>query len=362
MTFNFKKYERHTDLLVYNLLNNDLDILLQQNWPEILYSLNFKSNQIKRIIGRSKISPDGVRTPQIFKIWSSVSGADHESSQGQDFSNLAVHKDNGITYQFDITKNMFSRGNINEKIRMGKVDLLDQEYSLGNFKTNDLFFADLYSGIGYFTLQILKSSLEKKSLKSALLFEWNSKAVEFLNLNIRENFKKNLKNLKILNFPGSDQESASQTQQTSTESEAKIPIKIFQGDNRIFPKSYGPKYKNSANRINLGLVPCSCGSFETAAFIAKLPCLMHVHHNVDRVKKSTNSSSAENSLTPLPDLFDKKCVVFGSKNPAEDIGRCIAEKIGSDLSSPSSYKLVKTTKVKSYGPNVDHLVYDILFF
>jgi len=37
-----------------------------------------------------------------------------------------IQKENGISYQYDLTKNMFSRGNISEKIRISKISVTDQ--------------------------------------------------------------------------------------------------------------------------------------------------------------------------------------------------------------------------------------------
>lgn len=47
-------------------------------------------------------------------------------------------------YCFDVTKTMFSSGNITEKMRVAKFDCTGQTV------------VDLYAGIGYYTLQYLK--------------------------------------------------------------------------------------------------------------------------------------------------------------------------------------------------------------
>ena len=74
------------------------------------------------------------------------------------------HLDNGVHYTFDVTKCMFSSGNISEKLRVA------------NLKCEGETVVDLYAGIGYFTLPYLVHS-------GAVLVhacEWNPHAVEAL--------------------------------------------------------------------------------------------------------------------------------------------------------------------------------------
>ncbi|MCH99078.1 tRNA wybutosine-synthesizing protein 2/3/4-like, partial [Trifolium medium] len=53
------------------------------------------------------------------------------------------HRENGILYSFDVTKCMFSWGNLSEKLRMAKLDCKDE------------VIVDLFAGIGYFVLPFL---------------------------------------------------------------------------------------------------------------------------------------------------------------------------------------------------------------
>ena len=53
------------------------------------------------------------------------------------------HKENGIFYCLDITRCMFSSGNVTEKARMGALQCRGEA------------LLDLFAGIGYYTLPLL---------------------------------------------------------------------------------------------------------------------------------------------------------------------------------------------------------------
>ena len=78
---------------------------------------------------------------------------------------VTIHKENGILYKIDLSKVMFSSGNIAERIRMAHVSSPDEKV------------IDMFSGIGYFTLPLAKYgksivwALEKNPDSFALLLE-----------------------------------------------------------------------------------------------------------------------------------------------------------------------------------------------
>lgn len=114
------------------------------------------------------------------------------------------HVDNHVIYSFDVTKCMFSSGNITEKLRVAR------------FKCADEVVVDMYAGIGYFTLPYLVHARAKYMHAC----DWNPDAVEAL--------KRNL----VLNG----------VQDRCT---------VYFGDNAVVCP------QNVADRVNLGLIPTS---------------------------------------------------------------------------------------------------------
>ncbi len=102
------------------------------------------------------------RQPKILKLW----GDGTET----------VHIENGIKYKLDVSKIMFSSGNVNERVRMSQIDARDET------------IVDLFSGIGYFTLPLAKYGRAKKIYAC----EKNPAAYMYLLENIKLNRLKNV--------------------------------------------------------------------------------------------------------------------------------------------------------------------------
>ena len=58
------------------------------------------------------------------------------------FTGRAAHIENGIRYNFDVTKIMFSSGNIDERVHFSRIEATGE------------VVVDMFAGIGYFTLPI----------------------------------------------------------------------------------------------------------------------------------------------------------------------------------------------------------------
>ncbi|KTF95100.1 hypothetical protein cypCar_00025195, partial [Cyprinus carpio] len=169
----------------------------------------------KRIAQIKKISQDGYRTPMVTMLLGE--------------SSYVTHIDNHIRYEFDVTKCMFSSGNITEKLRIASFDCSGETV------------VDLYAGIGYFTLPYLVHA------KAAHVHacEWNPDAVKALQRNLQVNGV-------------SDR------------------CTVHPGDNRQLP------LRDLADRVNLGLIPSSEEGWPVACRLLKRDTggMLHIHQNV----------------------------------------------------------------------------------
>ena len=146
--------------------------------------------------------------------------------------------EHGIRQSLDLTRVMFSRGNVTEKIRFGK---LVQEGDV---------VLDMYTGIGYYTLPAL---IHGKAARSYCC-EWNPDAVAALKYNLRDN--------------GVDDRAT-----------------VLEGDSRVTTKQ--AEIIDCVDRISLGLLPSCEGGWKTAvrALRKNRGGWMHIHGNVPSAEK-----------------------------------------------------------------------------
>ncbi|MFX1380149.1 MAG: class I SAM-dependent methyltransferase family protein [Promethearchaeota archaeon] len=90
---------------------------------------------------------------------------------GGDDNPIVEHKEHDLIYKFDITKIMFSKGNINER------------RFLATLVKNGEIIVDMFAGIGYFSLPIAKHSPVSKIYS----IEFNPESYKYLVENIRIN-------------------------------------------------------------------------------------------------------------------------------------------------------------------------------
>ena len=166
-----------------------------------------------------------------------------------------IHREHGIAYKFDITKIMFSKGNINERARIANL-----------VKPNEIIF-DLFAGIGYFSLPIGRTGKPQK----IYAFEWNPDTYYYLLENIELN-------------------------QINKEREIIVPIL---GDSKL----EALKISEKADRVIMGILPAPKNHIDTVFQIIKEQAVVHYEGLL-------NENETEQSL--LTD-FELKAKIYNRK-------------------------------------------------
>ncbi len=86
-------------------------------------------------------------------------------------STETIHKEHGILYKLDVSKIMFSKGNLNERMRIRKIS-----------KDGEIV-VDMFAGIGYFSLGIAKSHPSS----TVYAIEKNPTSCKYLKENVKLN-------------------------------------------------------------------------------------------------------------------------------------------------------------------------------
>ncbi|XP_067853035.1 tRNA wybutosine-synthesizing protein 2 homolog [Heptranchias perlo] len=215
-------WKRHGDMIVLN--DNAFQAEIWKSLEPEVWQVVADALGVKRIAKTGRISADGFRTPKVTLLL------------GDDA--WVHHIDNGIRYTFDVTKCMFSSGNITEKLRVSSFDCRGE------------VVVDLYAGIGYFTLPFLMHA----GAAFVHACEWNPHAVAAL-----------VKNLEV--------------------NKVSDCCKIHKGDNRQL------HLHNLADRVNLGLIPSSEEGWPVACQLLKEDRggIFHIHHNVSLYPENRNA-------------------------------------------------------------------------
>jgi len=155
-----------------------------------------------------------------------------------------VHvKENGVLYTLDITKCMFSRGNVTEKARMAAQPARGET------------IVDLYAGIGYFTIPLAKHA----GAANIMSIDWNPAATEALRRNVAANGVQDI-------------------------------VTVYDGDNEQMRQVAG----NSADRVMLGLIPSSKRGWPVAVAVLKPSGgVLHVHGNIPTGNASRSKWGAQ---------------------------------------------------------------------
>lgn len=193
---------------------------------------------------------------------------------------------------------MFSIGNITEKLRIASFDCSDE------------VVVDLFAGIGYFVLPYL---IHAKA-KHVHACEINPNSVEALKVNLKSN---------------------------GVEDRCTVHF----GDNR----STCPF--DVADRVNLGLIPSSELSWETACLALKNDSggVLHIHANIDSKNQKTEQGNSIKNQFKYPEweLWTNYAI-------------STIEQLFVKLKKRNwVVKFIHLEHVKSYAPHVDHVVLDL---
>lgn len=285
-----RSFQRHGDLVL--LGDNCFTLPLWKKMDKQLWIAVAKGLGAKRLAKMSRISKDGFRSPVVTILL------------GQHC--WVKHVDNKIRYEFDVTKCMFSAGNITEKLRVAGFDCRGETV------------VDLYAGIGYFTLPYLVYA----GASHVHACEWNPDAVEALQKNLVAN-------------------------------RVSDRCTVHQGDNRKL------QLCDIADRVNLGLLPSSEDGWPVACRLLKRTTggILHIHQNVTSPLPNTAAVSAVDDTTER--VSGKKVDRDVWQAWAADTANQIACLLKDITGAPWITNIQHIEHVKSYAPHVHHIVLDL---
>ncbi|GAU98222.1 hypothetical protein RvY_09398 [Ramazzottius varieornatus] len=293
-----KKWDIFSDLVLLpaDAFSGGIWISLE---PIALWKCVAKSFHVDRVARQGRIRSDAFRSPRVEMLLGS--------------NTWAKKKENGLIYELNITKSMFSSGNITEKTRMLNLDC-----------EGDVI-VDLFAGIGYFTIPLLKAGAAK-----VYACEWNPYAVEALRRNLKLNRMEDR-------------------------------CEVLFGDNRqVAPVGV-------ADRVVLGLIPSSEMSWPAAIKCLKTSHggVLHVHMNVETLKTDQQQHVFSTYHTEQSsDYFYIASSVDWKNSPlfrdfAFTIMRRLHDMCNEMFLERWLITVVHFERVKSYGPKVWHCVYDV---
>ncbi|NWU79219.1 TYW2 protein, partial [Onychorhynchus coronatus] len=292
-------WQRHGDLVL--LSEDSFRAAPWESLGPVLWETVASALGARRVARRGRVLPDGMRTPSVTLLL------------GQD--GWVEHVDNGIRYTFDVTKCMFSLGNITEKLRVASLPCSGE------------VLVDLYAGIGYFTLPFLVHA----GAAFVHACEWNVHAVEALR--------------RALALNGVQDRCC-----------------VHHGDSRQL------ELRDMADRVNLGLIPSSEEGWPVACRVLKKDTggILHIHHNVETPPAPPPVLPAEwgspEAQHPMEDT-GKETVGARIRPEWQRWAEATATRIQGLLvelhGRPWHTRVLHIEAVKSYAPHVHHLVLDL---
>jgi Met-10+ like-protein len=139
---------------------------------QVVWSHLARLHRSQRVVRRAGIDPNSsTRQSHFLILWPPPPEGGGEIQSGPGSPGWITVTEQGIRQSFDLTRVMFSRGNISEKIRFGALVRPGEKV------------LDMYGGIGYFTLPALVHG----RASHVVVCEWNPDALQALEFNLREN-------------------------------------------------------------------------------------------------------------------------------------------------------------------------------
>eukprot|EP00914_Ancora_sagittata_P010497 GHVO01020297.1.p1 GENE.GHVO01020297.1~~GHVO01020297.1.p1 ORF type:complete len:464 (+),score=83.51 GHVO01020297.1:35-1426(+) len=282
----FSKWEKFGTVAIFNwdvipeeLLSHDCPSF----WDTVLGILNVKT------IGINMGPISNEKRQPLIRILHGASG-------------YTYHREGGVTYAFDVTKNMFSSGNGTARARIS-----DEVLATPVSPSRQYTVVDMFCGIGYFTLPILA----KNPNVMVYAIDINQDATDALSHNID------------INDINRDR------------------VRIMNGDSRYLGSTEGPDggvLKGVADRIVLGLIPSSELAWEAASHVMSPGgCIIHVHGLEDTCSLKLHANDqpfAQYVKARFSDMLRERAVEV-------------------------TCEVIKVEKVKNYSPGRLHVVVDI---
>ncbi|NWX62819.1 TYW2 protein, partial [Promerops cafer] len=350
-------WHRHEDLVL--LSEDSFQAAPWERLGSALWETVASALGARRVARRGRVMPDGMRTPSVTLLLGQHGWVEHVDNGirwagaagcGWRGEGTALTIWAGSSrYTFDVTKCMFSPGNITEKLRVASLPCSGE------------VLVDLYAGIGYFTLPFLVHA----GAAFVHACEWNSHAVEALHRTL------------VLN--GVRDRCHIHTGDSRQVSAAAWPRDPLPAGIPSPPVSSQLQLRDVADRVNLGLIPSSEEGWPVACRVLKKDTggVLHIHHNVETPPAPAPLQTA----VPLAEWGSPEAASSAgeAQHPTEDGGE---ETLGARLrpewqrwaeatatriqgllaelhGRPWRTSILHIEAVKSYAPHVHHLVLDL---
>jgi tRNA wybutosine-synthesizing protein 3 len=243
-----------------------------------------------------------------------------------------THREHGIDYSFDVTKSMFSAGNLAERGRMGDLDCRGQggdgtggsreqggdlQSGRGDSGSGGEIVLDLYAGIGYYTLPLLV----RAGAAYVHACEWSDDAVDALHQNLAANGVSD----RCTVYPGDNQISLSRGGSAN--------------DSPAGRDGPAASVLGNCDRVMLGLLPSSENGWPLALSALKPEGgILHLHGNAPGGEEEAWARAVVARLVELE----------GDRKVTESVA-----------GNERVISLERLVKVKWYAPHVRHCVADI---